>query len=66
MYRYLENNLDVMALSKDKMTRIRLAQRLYYTEEKSEEEIAAQMGISETETARLIGFSARFLSEFDL
>ncbi len=66
MYRYLETNLGVMALSKDEMARVRLAQRLYYSEDKSVEEIAAQMGISETETARLIGYNTHFLSVFDL
>ena len=66
MYRYLETNLGVMALSKDEMARVRMAQRLYYTEDKSVAEIAAQMGISETETARLIGYNTHFLSVFDL
>ena len=66
MYRYLETNLGVMALSKDEMARVRLAQRLYYSEDKSVEEITAQMGISETETARLIGYNTHFLSVFDL
>ena len=66
MYRYLETNLGVMALSKDEMARVRLAQRLYHTEDKTVEEIAAQMGISETETARLIGYNTHFLSVFDL
>ena len=66
MYRYLETNLGVMALSKDEMARVRLAQRLYHTEDKSVTEIAEQMGISETETARLIGYNTHFLSVFDL
>ena len=66
MYRYLETNLGVMALSKDEMERVRLAQRLYYTEDRSVEEIAAQMGISERAAARLIGYNTHFLSEFDL
>ena len=66
MYRYLETNLGVMALSKGEMARVRLAQRLYYSEDKSVEESAAQMGISETETARLIGYNTHFLSVFDL
>ena len=66
MYRYLETNLGVMALSKDEMARVRLAQRLYHTEDKSVEEIAVQMGISETEAARLIGYNTHFLSVFDL
>ena len=66
MYRYLETNLGVMALSKDEMERVRLAQRLYHTEDKSVEEIAVQMGISETETARLIRYNTHFLSVFDL
>ena len=66
MYRYLETNLGVMALSKDEMERVRLAQRLYYTEDKSVDEIASQMGISETAAARLIGYNTHFLSVFDL
>mgnify|MGYP000408749063 CR=1 FL=1 len=66
MYRYLETNLGVMSLSKDEMERVRLAQRLYHTEDKSVAEIAAQMGISETAAARLIGYNTHFLSVFDL
>ena len=66
MYRYLETNLGVMALSKDEMARVRMAQRLYYTEDKSVAEIAAQMGISERTTARLVGYNTHFLSVFDL
>ena len=66
MYRYLETNLGVMALSKDEMARVRLAQRLYHTEDKSVAEIAAQMGISERATARLVGYNTHFLSVFDL
>ena len=66
MYRYLETNLGVMALSKDEMARVRLAQRLYHTEDKSVVEIAAQMGISETIAARLIGYNTHFLSVLDL
>ena len=66
MYRYLETNLGVMALSKDEMERVRLAQRLYHTEDKSVEEIAAQMGISEGTATRLVGYNTHFLSVFDL
>lgn len=66
MYRYLETNLGVMALSKDEMERVRLAQRLYHTEDKSVEEIAAQMGISERAAARLVGYNTHFLSVLDL
>ena len=66
MYRYLETNLGVMALSKNEMERVRLAQRLYHTEDKSVEEIAAQMGISEGTAARLVRYNTHFLSVFDL
>lgn len=66
MYRYLETNLGVMALSKDEMARVRLAQRLYHTEDKSVAEIAAQIGISEGTAARLVGYNTHFLSVFDL
>ena len=66
MYRYLETNLGVMALSKDEMARVRLAQRLYYAEDKSVTEIAAQMDISETAAARLVGYNTHFLSVTDL
>lgn len=66
MYRYLETNLGVMALSKDEMARVRLAQRLYHTEDKSVAEIAAQMSISEGTAARLVGYNTHFLSVFDL
>ena len=66
MYRYLETNLGVMALSKDEMERVRLAQRLYHTEDKSVAEIASQMGISERAAARLVGYNTHFLSVLDL
>lgn len=66
MYRYLETNLGVMALSKDEMARVRLAQRLYYAEDKSVTEIAAQIGISERAAARLVGYNTHFLSVFNL
>lgn len=66
MYRYLETNLGVMALSKDEMERVRLAQRLYHTEDISVEEIASQMSISETAATRLIGYNTHFLSVFNL
>ena len=66
MYRYLETNLGVMVLSKDEMARVRLAQQLYHTEDKSVAEIAEQMGISEAETSRLVGYNTHFLSVFDL
>ncbi len=66
MYRYLETSLGVMALSKDEMARVRLAQRLYHTEDKSVEQIATQMDISETAAARLAGYNTHFLSVLDL
>lgn len=66
MYRYLETNLGVMALSKDEMARVRLAQQLYHTEDKSVEEIAGQMGISERAAAKLVRYNTHFLSVFDL
>ncbi|SCI51480.1 RNA polymerase sigma factor RpoS [uncultured Blautia sp.] len=66
MYRYLETNLGVMALSKDEMEHVRLAQRLYHTEGKTIDEIAALLQISEVSAARLIGYNTHFLSVFDL
>lgn len=66
MYRYLETNLGVMALSKDGMARVRLAQRLYHVEGKTTVEIAAELHISEAAAARLVGYNTHFLSIFDL
>ena len=66
MYRYLETNLGVMALRKDEMERVRMAQRLYHTEGKSVEEIAGILHISEVDAARLIGYNTHFLSVLDL
>ena len=66
MYRYLETNLGVMALSKDEMARVRLAQRLYHTEDRSVAEIAEQIGISERAATRLVGYNTHFLSVFNL
>lgn len=66
MYRYLETNLGVMALSKDEMARVRLAQRLCHAEGKTTSEIAELLHISEAVAARLVGYNTHFLSVFDL
>ena len=57
MYRYMEANLGVMALSKDEMQRVRSAQQLYYDAGKSTEEIAAQLGVSENAAAKAIAYN---------
>ena len=57
MYRYMEANLGVMALSKDEMQRVRSAQQLYYDTGKSTEEIAAQLGVSENAAAKAIAYN---------
>ena len=66
MYRFLETNLGVMALNKGEMEKVRQAQRLYHTADRSAAEIATEMEISETEAARLIGYNTHFLSVSDL
>ena len=66
MYRYMEANLGVMALSKDEMQRVRSAQQLYYDAGQSTEEIAAQLGVSENAAAKAIAYNTHSLAMSDL
>lgn len=66
MYRYMEANLGVMALSKDEMQRVRSAQQLYYEAGKSTEEIAAQLGVSENAAAKAVAYNTHSLAVSDL
>jgi len=66
MYRYMEANLGVMVLSKDEMQRVRSAQQLYYEAGKNTEEIAAQLGVSESAAAKAVAYNTHSLTVSDL
>lgn len=65
MYRWLEQNIGPMALSKDAMASVRQAQKLYYADWKDTAEVASEMGISEEEAAKHIGYNTHFFSSDD-
>lgn len=66
MWRWLEQNLGNIALSKDEMAEVRQVQRLHYDLEQTEEEIAAALGIPLSDVADAINYSTHFFSVHDL
>lgn len=66
MYRWLEQNIGPMALSKEEMTAVRQAQKLYHEDWKDTSEVAAEMGLSEEQAAKHIGYNTHSLSVYDL
>ena len=66
MYRWLEQNIGPMALSKEEMTAVRQAQKLYHENWKDTSEVAAEMGLSEEQAAKHIGYNTHSLSVYDL
>lgn len=66
MYRWLEQNIGPMALSKEEMTAVRQAQKLYHEDWKEVSEFAAEMDISEEQAAKHIGYNTHSLSVYDL
>jgi RNA polymerase sigma factor (sigma-70 family) len=66
MYRWLEQNVGAVSLSKDEMEAVRRAQKLYFAEGRNLPEIAADMGISETAAAKYTGYNTHTLSIDDL
>ena len=66
MTRWLEQNIGCMALSKDEMTAIRQAQRLYHAAWKDTGEIAEELDISENRVSRYVRYNTHFLGVRDL
>lgn len=66
MTRWLEQNIGCMALSKDEMTAIRQAQRLYHAAWKDTGEIAEELDISENRVSRYVRYNTHFLGVHDL
>ena len=66
MTRWLEQNIGCMALSKDEMSAVRQAQRLYHAAWKDTGEIAEELGIPEARVSRYVHYSTHFLGVHDL
>ena len=66
MTRWLEQNIGCMALSKDEMTTVRQAQRLYHAAWKDTSKIAEELGVSEARVSRYIRYNTHFLGVHDL
>lgn len=65
MYRWLEQNIGPISLSKSEMASVRQAQKLYYADWKDTAEVAAEMGISVEDAAKHIGYNTHFFSSDD-
>lgn len=66
MTRWLEQNIGCMALSKDEMSAVRQAQRLYHVAWKDTSEIAEELGVPEARVSRYIRYNTHFLGVHDL
>ena len=66
MTRWLEQNIGCMALSKDEMSAVRQAQRLYHVAWKDTSEIAEELGIPEARVSRYVRYNTHFLGVHDL
>ena len=66
MTRWLEQNIGGMALSKDEMSAVRQAQRLYHVAWKDTGEIAEELGIPEARVSRYVRYNTHFLGVHDL
>lgn len=66
MWRWLEQNLGNIALSKDDMAEVRQVQRRYHELWDSEEDIASELGISNAEVQAAVGYNTHFFSVYDL
>ncbi len=65
MRRFLETNLGVYALSRERMALVRKAQRLYRNG-RSVSEISAELGVSESAVSECIQYATHFFSVYDL
>ena len=66
MWRWLEQNLGNIALSKDDMAEVRQVQRRYHELWDSEDDIASDLGISRDEVQAAARYNTHFFSVHDL
>lgn len=66
MTRWLEQNIGNLVLSKDEMTAVRQAQKLYHADWKDINEIAEEMDIPELRVTRHIRYNTHFFGVYDL
>lgn len=66
MTRWLERSIGNLALSKDDMEAVRKAQKMYYSDWRSIDEIAEEMDIDSAEATQHIGYNTHFLGVYDL
>lgn len=66
MTRWLEQSVGNLALSKDEMTAVRQAQKLYHSDWLSVDEITEEMGITKAQVSRHIRYNTHFLGVHDL
>jgi DNA-directed RNA polymerase specialized sigma subunit len=62
MRRYLEASMGTLAIDRDSMTAVRKAQEMYHAQQKSGDEIAAELGIPTWLPAKHIGYATHFFS----
>ena len=60
MTRWLEQNIGNLVLSKDEMTAVRQAQKLYHADWKDINEIAEEMDIPELRVSRYVRYNTHF------
>lgn len=66
MTRWLERSIGNLALSKDDMAGVRQAQKLYYSDWRSIDEIAEEMNIPKSKATRHVRYNTHFLGVYDL
>ena len=66
MTRWLEQNIGNLVLSKDEMTAVRQAQKLYHADWKDINEIAEEMDMPELRVSRDVRYNTHFFGVYDL
>lgn len=66
MYDFMSRNIGSFSLSKHTMNKIRKIQRMYYTENKSPEDIAEELNIKLRDVNDYISYNTHSLSVYDL
>ena len=66
MYNFMSHNIGSFSISKHTMKKIRKIQRMYYTENKSAEDIAKELDIKLSDVNDYISYSTHSLSVYDL
>lgn len=66
MYDFMSKNIGTFSMSKHTMAKIRKIQRMYYTENKSPEDIAKELNIKLRDVNDYISYNTHSLSVYDL